>query len=295
MPAQEESGAVFRSEARLVVLHATVSDMNGKLLTSLPQSAFTVYENGVPQHLKFFSREDAPVSLGIVIDSSASMRTRRPAVEAAAIRFVQASNPGDEVFIVNFNSDAYIDCPFTSSVAKLKQGLSHIDSSGTTAMRDAVNMSLEYIRSDAKLEKKILLVVTDGEDNFSLISQEDLIRKVQQSGVLIYAIGLLGDYDRKAAKRSERSLAAITEASGGAAYFPADAGEVDELAPRLAHEIRNQYTLAYTPADASLDGSYRQIKVTVEGSYAPVARTRTGYYASPPVRSTPPSSGPQAR
>jgi VWFA-related protein len=275
---------VFRADTNFVVLHTTVVDKNGKLVTDLPQKAFKVYENNVEQQLKMFRREDIPVSLGLVIDNSGSMKDKRQKVEAAALQLVKASNPQDQAFIVNFNDEAYLDCAFTSSIPKLEEGIARIDSRGGTAMRDAIGMSIDYMKENAKLDKKIVFVVTDGDDNMSSIALEQLVQKAQQSEVLIYAIGLLNEEDRRLAKRAERAINTITEASGGAAYYPKELAEVGEIALRVAHEVRNQFTLAYTPANAALDGSYRQIRVTVEGPNRPTARTRTGYYATPGPR-----------
>ena len=275
---------VFRADSNYVVLHTTVADKSGKLVTDLTQKAFKVYENNVEQQLKVFRREDIPVSLGLVIDNSGSMKDKRQKVEAAAIQLVKASNPQDQAFIVNFNDEAWLDCAFTSSIPKLEEGLARIDSRGGTAMRDAIAMSIDYMKDNAKLDKKIVFVVTDGDDNMSSIALEQLVQKAQQSEVLIYAIGLLNEENRRDAKRAERAIDTITEASGGAAYYPKELAEVGELALRVAHEVRNQFTLAYTPANQALDGSFRQIRVTVQGPNRPTARTRTGYYATPEPR-----------
>jgi len=275
---------VFRAESRLVVLHASVVDRGGKLVTNLPEKAFKVYENGVEQQIKIFRREDVPVSLGLAIDNSGSMKPRREQVESAALKLVKASNPQDQVFIVNFNDEAYLDAPFTNSIEKLEEGVARIDARGGTAMRDAISMSIDYMKEQGKLDKKVVLVVTDGDDNASSVTLEELVRKAQQSEVLVYSIGLLNDEDRGAARRAQRALNAISEASGGLAYFPKELTEVNQLALEVAHEIRNQYIIAYTPSNAALDGSYRQIRVTVDGPNRPVARTRTGYYATPEPR-----------
>ena len=275
---------VFRSDTRLVVLNTSVVDRAGKLVTNLPEKAFKVFENGIEQHISIFRREDVPVSLGLVIDNSGSMRPRREQVEAAALDLVKASNPQDQVFIVNFNDEAYLDAPFTNNVEKLKEGLARIDSRGGTAMRDAISMSIDYMKEQGKLDKKVVLVVTDGDDNASSVTLEELVRKAQQAEVLIYCIGLLNDEDRGAAKRAQRALNAIGEASGGLAYFPKELAEVNEITLQVAHEIRNQYTIAYTPSNTVMDGTYRQIRVTVEGPNRPTARTRTGYYATPEGR-----------
>src|SRR5579875_1689163 len=172
--------AQFRSDTRLVVLHASVTDKKGKLLTNLNKNAFKVYENGEPQQVKIFRREDVPVSLGIIIDDSGSMMTKRSRVEAAALAMVRESNPQDEVFIVNFNDDAFLDVPFTSDVHKMEQGLARIDSRGGTAMRDAIGMSLDYEKRQAKKDKKVLMVITDGNDNASNISLEKVVARSNQ-------------------------------------------------------------------------------------------------------------------
>jgi Ca-activated chloride channel family protein len=219
-----------------------------------------------------------------VIDNSGSMKPRREQVEAAALNLVKASNPEDQVFIVNFNDEAYLDAPFTHNMEKLEEGVARIDSRGGTAMRDAISMSIDYMKEEGKLDKKVILTVTDGDDNASSVTLEELVRKAQQSEVLIYTIGLLNEEDRGAARRAERALKTISEASGGLAYFPKELTDVNQLALDVAHEIRNQYILAYTPSNTAMDGSYRQIRVTVDGPNRPVARTRTGYYATPEPR-----------
>ncbi len=271
--------AQFRTDIRLVVLHASVSDKRGKLVTDLDRKAFRVFENGHPQEIKVFKREDVPVALGIIIDDSGSMMTKRSRVEAAALAMVRASNPQDEVFIVNFNDDAYLDVPFTSDIHKLEQGLARIDSRGGTAMRDAINKALDYTRTDAKKDKKVLLVITDGNDNASNISLEKVVNRANQSDTLVYAIGLFTEEEKHEASKARRALNELTTASGGLAFYPKDVTEVQQLAVEIARDIRNQYTIAYSPSVQALDGSYRQVKVECDAPGKPVVRTRSGYYA----------------
>jgi Ca-activated chloride channel homolog len=273
--------AVIRVDTRLVVLPVTVMDKSGHLVTNLPETAFQVFENGVPQHIKVFRREDVPVSMGLVIDNSGSMRDKRAKVEAAALTLVKASNPQDEVFIVNFNDEAFLDKDFTNNIKDLQEGLARIDSRGGTAMRDAIRMSIDHLKEKAKRDKKVLVVVTDGNDNSSGISLESLVKTSQDSGVLIYTVGLLSEEERREAKRAKRALEALAEATGGEVYFPKDLSDVGRVADQVAHDIRNQYTLGYSPTDVALDGSYRQIKVTASAPNRPVVRTRSGYYATP--------------
>ncbi len=278
--AKPDDDVVFSTETRLVPLSVTVQDRTGHLLTNLPQSAFQVYENGVLQPLKIFKREDVEISLGLIIDNSGSMREKRKQVAIAALDLVKDSNPRDEVFIVNFNDEAFLDADFTSDTSKMEQALTKIDSRGGTAMRDAIRMSIDHLKSGAKRDKKALLVVTDGNDNASIINLENLVKEAQNSGVLIYAIGLLTEEERSEAKKAKRSLDALTEATGGEAFYPKDVEDVDRIAHQVAHDLRNQYSIAYSPTNQKLDGSYRQIKIVVNGPGHPVARTRSGYYAN---------------
>jgi VWFA-related protein len=279
--AQEQSGATFTAATRLVVLHATVVDKTGKLVTNLPRTAFHVYEDGSEQQVKLFRREDVPVSMGIVIDNSGSMREKRKKVEDAAMALIKASNPQDEVFIVNFNDEAYLDVPMTNDIKKLEEGAARIDSRGGTAMRDAIDLSMEYLKSKARHDKKVIVVVTDGADNASEITLERLIQKAQQREGLIYTIGLLDEEVPREAKRAKRALDALAAATGAVAYYPKAVDDVGSFTLQVAHDIRNQYTLGYTPSNAALDGSYRQIKVVVDSRNRPTVRTRTGYYATP--------------
>lgn len=280
-PLAPDDPAVIRVDTRLVVLHCAVADKKGGLITNLPQNAFRVYENKVEQPIRLFKREDVPVSLGIVIDNSGSMRDKRARVEAAAIRLVKASNPQDEVFVVNFNDEAYLDVPFTNDITKLEEGVARIDSRGGTALRDAVSMSIDYLKQEGKKDKKVLLVVTDGNDTASSgITLEKLVEKVHRSEVLIYGIGILGKEDARDRKRAMRAIDAMTRASGGASYYPGDVAEVEQIAQQVAHDIRNQYVIAYSPLNQNLDGTFRSIRVVAaNGRYS--VRTRSGYYATP--------------
>ena len=277
----EDGSAVFRTDTRLVVLHVTVVDKTGHLVTTLPQNAFQVYENGVQQQLKVFRREDVPVSMGLIVDNSGSMRDKRAKVEAAALALVKASNPQDEVFVVNFNDEAFLDKEFTSDVKQMEEGLARIDSRGGTAMRDAIRMSIDHLKEKAKKDKKVLVVVTDGNDNSSQINLENLVRAAQQSETIIYTIGLLSEEERREAKRAKRALDALAEATGGQSYYPKELSQVESVCTQVAHDVRNQYILAYTPSNQALDGTFRTIKVIANAPNRPTVRTRSGYYATP--------------
>ena len=292
--AQQDTGAIFRTDTRLVVCHTTVVDKNGHLITNLTQDAFTVLENGVPQSIKVFRREDVPVSMGLIVDNSGSMRDKRAKVEAAALALVRDSNPDDEVFIVNFNDEAFLDNPhgkdFTTNIKEMEEALTRIDSRGGTAMRDAIRMSIDHVKEKAHKDKRVLVVVTDGNDNSSVVSLENLVKAAQQSEVLLYGVGLLGEEERREAQRAQRALKALGEATGGEVFFPKDVTEVDKIAHQVARDIRNQYTIEYSPSNTAMDGTFRQIKITVKAPGNPTVRTRSGFYASPD-QAGPPAGG----
>ena len=283
-PAPPAEPPVFHLDTRVVVCHATVVDKSGHLMTTLPKEAFTVYENGARQEIRLFKREDIPVSMGIVIDNSGSMRNKIAQVKAASVALVQESNPQDEEFVVNFNDTAYMDLPegkdFTNSIKDLETALARIDTRGGTAMRDAIQMSIEHLRK-ARKDKKVLVVVTDGNDNSSLVSMDALLKAARQSGVVIYAVGILTEEEHREAARAKKALNDLTEATGGSVFYPKDVSEVDRIAHQVAHDIRNQYTIGYSPANANMDGTFRQIRIVAKAPGSPVVRTRTGYYATP--------------
>jgi VWFA-related protein len=206
-------------------------------------------------------------------------------VAAAALGMVKASNKDDEVFVVNFNDDAYLDLPhgedFTNNIADMEEALSHIDSRGGTAMRDAISMSIDHVKQKGHRDKKVLVVVTDGNDNSSNITLELLVKAAQQSEVLIYAVGLLSDEEKREAMHAKRALEELAAATGGETFFPKDLSEVDRYTQEVARDIRSQYTIAYSPVNTAMDGSYRQIHVAVNAPGHPSVRTRSGYYATP--------------
>ena len=282
-PRQKQEGYSIRRSVNLVVLHTSVIDDRGRFVDGLQQDHFRVLEDKVPQKLSVFKREDIPVSMGLVIDNSGSMRDKRPRVNEAAITLVQTSNPEDEAFVVNFNDDFYLDLDkdFTSSIPDLKEALERIDSRGSTALFDAIIGSLDHLKKGSK-DKKVLLVVTDGEDNASRNSLEKAIHEIQQTDVVVYTIGLLSQESKKSAKRARKALKGIAEASGGLAFFPENVADVHTICEQVAHDIRNQYTLAYYPTNTKRDGGFRAVQVEVlpqRGRGKLSARTRNGYYA----------------
>jgi Ca-activated chloride channel homolog len=268
----------FRTESNLVVLNVSVFDKDGNIVKGLKQGVFSVYENGDKQEIKVFRQEDVPISLGLIIDDSASMKEKRDRVNSAALAMVRASNPQDEVFVLNFNEDAQVTQDFTADVNQLEKSLHRSHPQGETAMRDALAVSLDYLRAHAKNDKKVLVVVTDGEDNSSIEPQKRLVEAAQHIDAIIYAIGLLGSEEPASAQRARTALDELTKETGGRSWFPADVSEVQRITPEIAHEIRNQYVLGYTPTNSVADGSYRRLRVDVAVPDVSV-RTRSGYYA----------------
>jgi len=280
-PAGAQPPAAFRAETRLVVLHVTVTNRAHELVTNLDRGAFTVYENGRRQPIALFSRNDVPVSLGLLIDNSGSMRLLRPRVEAAALALVRASNPDDETFVLNFADLPHIDVPLTSDIHRIEAGLRRVDAIGGTAMRDAVDMAEQYLRQHARRDRRVLVVISDGADNASVTPLDRIIARAERDGTTVYAIGLLQSEGSADAKHARRALQRLAESTGGLAYDPGSIDEIDRVALDIARQIRNQYTIAYAPTHQLLDGSYRQIRVTVQGPGGLSAHTRAGYLATP--------------
>jgi VWFA-related protein len=279
-PQEKIPETTFRVGTDLVLLNVSVFDKDGQIIKGLAKSAFTVYENNVVQDVSVFRQEDVPVSLGLVIDSSASMQNKKDRVASAALAMVKASNPDDEVFVINFNEEPELAQDFTSDTAILEKSLRNFRSKGETAMRDAVMVGIDQLRAKAKRDKRVLLVITDGEDNSSIATEQRIIEAAHQNNVIVYAIGLLGEERTESPERTRNQLAALTLATGGRSWFPSDVSAIAAITPEIAHEIRNQYIIGYTPSDLTKDGKFRNIRVEVNVPGATV-RTRSGYYARP--------------
>ncbi len=287
----------------LVVLPVSVVDKKGHRVEDLQKDNFQIFEDGAPQKLTIFSHADIPVTMGIVIDDSGSMRPKRAAVNAAALTFVKTSNPQDQAFVVNFNDVYYLDTPgdFATNIEDLNAALNKIDSRGGTALRDAVYASLDHMKLGNR-DKKVLLVITDGEDNASRYTFEELLARAQKSDAVIYTIGLLGDDEEGhlfkirngESRRASKVLETLAKATGGASYFPKSLEEVEATCVEIAHNIRNQYTLGYYPTNSKKDGTFRTVRVDASAPRKREklsVRTRTGYYAPKSNQSPTPSSG----
>jgi len=264
----------FRSAARLVVLHVTVDNGHGEPMTDLDQSAFAVHENGMRQPIAVFRRDDVPVSMGLLIDNSGSMRSRRAEVESAAVALARASNPDDEVFVLNFADHPRIDVPFTGDAHALEAQIARVDSIGGTALRDAIRAGENYVQQGTR-DRRVLVVISDGADNGSTVTATQILKEAQRQEIAIFAIGLSGD------RQARHDLEELAESTGGGAYYPAAETGIDRVALEIARRIRTQYTVAYAPMNQALDGSYRAIRVSVAAAGHPMVRTRAGYWATP--------------
>ncbi len=270
----------IRLDVEQVLLTAAVRDPSGRHVPDLEQDAFRVYEDGKLQEIEYFSHEDIPVTVGLLIDNSRSMRGKHSEVLAAALAFIRGSNPEDEMFVVNFNENVRFSLPdslrFSADPAVLRQALASVVLDGQTALYDAVGRSIDHLELGGR-QKKVLLVVSDGGDNASSVSLKELLSRIERENALIYAIGI---YDGVNEDRNPGALKKMARASGGAAYFPKRIDEVNHICEEIANDIRSQYTIAYKSASAH-DDAFRKIRLTAKSPDGRKLRVRTrpGYYS----------------
>jgi Ca-activated chloride channel homolog len=289
-PGQPDSQApnfAIQRDVNFVVLHASVLNDRGQFVSGLKLEDFRVLEDKIPQKISVFRQEDVPVSMGLVIDNSGSMRPKEDEVKAAALTFIKTGNPEDEAFVVNFNEDFYLDTvhDFTSDLGEMRDALDRMQARGSTALYDAVIASLDHLKKGSK-DKKVLLVITDGVDNASRRTLQNAVQEAQHSDALIYAIGLFTDDELKhnaaEMRRARKALTDLASATGGREFFPESVNDTEAICTQIARDIRNQYTLAYYPTNEARDSSFRSVQVTITsppGKGKLSVRTRTGYYA----------------
>ena len=286
---QEQDTAPFRIavDVDLVVLHATVRDRKGRVVSDLRMQDFDIDEDGVRQSIRLFQHEDTPVTVGLVVDHSGSMRPKLAQVIAAARTFVQSSNPEDQMFVVNFNETVSLGLsdaiPFTNDATALEHAISNAPAAGMTALYDAVVEGIENLRKGSQ-EKKVLLVISDGGDNASTHSLADVLEMAEQSGAIIYTVGLFDETDPD---RNPRVLKRLAHKTGGEAFFPDELSAVVALCESIARDIRNQYTIGYVSTNVTPNGAYRNVRVAARatGHGRLRVRTRAGYIAAGESRS----------
>lgn len=291
-PSRPGDEYTIRVDVDVVVLHATVQDRKNTLVSGLDKDNFQVYEDGVLQPIKYFSHEDIPVTVGLVVDNSGSMGPKRRDVIAAALAFARSSNPQDQMFVVNFNERVSFGLPddiaFTDQVGQLQAALSRVAADGETALYDAIVVALEHLKK-GKRDKKVLVVVSDGGDNASKHKLAEIAAMVGQPDAIIYTIGIFDDQDPD---RNPGVLKRLAKDTGGEAFLPESLKDVVPICERIARDIRNQYTLAYVPTNRKQNGKYRvvQVKASSPGRGRLSIRTRTGYFAPSAL----PSASPKA-
>jgi Ca-activated chloride channel homolog len=273
---------VISLRVELIVLNVTVLNKNGGFVSDLDKSKFQIYEDHRPQEIKVFQHGDVPVTVGLVIDSSRSMRSKRSEVIAAAMAFVELLNPQDEVFIVNFNEHPKLELPpgklFSNEQGELRSALNQSVPDGQTALYDALALAFNHLNK-GRHEKKALLIVSDGGDNASQYRFNQVLDMARRSKATLYTVALASPEDRD---QNFKVLKRLSYISGGEFFSPSSVLEVATLCRRVAHDIRNQYTLGYNSSNPARDGTYRSLKVIVNlpGANKFQVRAREGYVAA---------------
>jgi len=281
LSAQDVQDHVISMDVKRVVLYATVREGKARFAGDLQRENFTVLEDGRPQKIDAFSRDDVPVAIGLLIDNSQSMLNKREEVVAAAKAFVRASKPNDDVFVLHFNEQLKYglpqDVPFTGDSNLLDQALDQARLDGRTALYDAIHEGLKHLQT-SRLTKRALIVISDGGDNLSVHKAEEVVKDADLSGALFYGIGIYDPVDGDANPGVLRKLAAST---GGEAYFPEGVAAVRGLCETIARDLRSQYMLSYAPQETAGKNDYRRVQVKVKDPKGRklIVRTRTGYYA----------------
>jgi Ca-activated chloride channel family protein len=279
-PQDDQSGGfVFKKEVEEVILHAVVVDDQNGPVTGLASATFEVFEDGKLQKVTSFRKERVPVALGILIDNSGSMLPKRAKVNEAALQLVDASQQEDRVFVVNFGEDAFLDQDYTPDVGKLRAALERVETRGSTALYDALIAAVDHMERTSPVQKKILLVVTDGRDNASQATFQEVLRKLQsKNGPVLYAIAL--EQNDRPDDGHRQSLRTLSEQTGGTAFFPSNLNEITSIASAIARDIRSQYVINYHSSNPQTPGAYHSIQVqALDGSARLRVATRSGYYS----------------
>ena len=282
-PAGDQRPA-FRTGVELVSLNVTVTDPTNHYVTDLDQTDFAVFEDGVKQEVTFFNRRQSPVALSLLLDSSASMEDKLPLLQTAAISFVKRLKPNDMAQVIDFDSRVEIRQAFTGNQAELERAIGMTAAGGSTSLHNAIYIALKELRkiravSEEDVRRQALIVFSDGEDTSSLISFDEVLDLAKRSETAVYTIALRGtDSQTKGFREAEFVMRQLAQETGGRAFFPLRAEDLNGIYGQIADELASQYTLGYTPRNAKRDGAWR--RVVVQLSRANVTpRTKRGYYA----------------
>jgi Ca-activated chloride channel family protein len=271
---QRQKGFTIGVNVDLVVMHTSVYDKNGRFVGGLKQDNFKLYEDGVEQKISSFSQEDVPVSMGILLDLSGSMRNKIDQVNKAALAFIRASNPQDQVFLIGFNDQVELLQDYTSDIDEVADSLDNIVVTGGTALYDAIYLGVQKAHTGIK-PKKAIIVITDGEDRDSYYKLDELVAKVQESDVQVFCVGFLnpvpdkglfGHWSKSIPEKAHDALQRIAEETGGKAFFPQKLVEINPIVAEIAHDLRNQYSIGYISSNSARDGTYRRVKIVLDGA-----------------------------
>jgi Ca-activated chloride channel homolog len=289
-PSARNKGFTIGVNVDLVVVHTTILDKNGHFVSGLKKENFKLFEDGIGQNVSTFSQEDVPISMGIILDTSGSMRSKIDLVTKAALAFIRASNPEDQVFLVGFNDQVELLEDYTSDLDTISDALENIVVTGGTALYDAIYLGVQKAQGGTK-PKKAIVVITDGEDRDSYYKLDELVAKVQESDVAIYCVGFLneipekglfGRWSKSVPEKAHDALLRISEETGGKAFFPKKLPEISGIIAEIAQELRNQYSVGYISSNSSRDGSYRKLRIGLEPANLGTVnhvRYRRGYFA----------------
>jgi Ca-activated chloride channel family protein len=287
-PGRKQSGYKVGVKVDLVMMYTSVFDKNGHFISGLKKEDFNLYEDGVQQDIAYFSQEDTPVSLGIILDLSGSMMGRIEQVNRAARAFIEASNPSDEVFLIGFNDEVELLQPFTSDIDEISDALENVIVTGDTALYDAIYLGVEEAHKGKK-SKKAVVVITDGVDRMSTYTLNELVSFVQESDVQIYSIflnelpeeGFFGRWRKTEGERALDALKRISQESGGKVYIPSPDNTIHNIVSEIASELRSQYSIGYFSSNEKSDGSWRRVVIKLNSNTIsnPQLRYRRGYYA----------------
>jgi Ca-activated chloride channel family protein len=280
-PGQDQTKIAVSSS--LVLLPVNVTDSHGAFVAGLKQEDFHVWEDGQPQNLTVFDERDTPVTVGLIVDHSRSMGPKLAGVAAALTSFAHSSNPQDQMFVVDFNDDVSVELmkgkAFSNDPTELEEALNAVSARGRTALYDAVSEGLLHLKY-SHLEKKALIIISDGGDNASHLKYPQVLAQARQSQAVIYSIALLGSDDEE---ENPNLLKRLCKDTGGLAYFPAQGESVATVSAAIARDLREQYMLGYPPPNASRTDAFRkvEVKVTAPGRGRLRVRTRPGYSLAP--------------
>jgi len=284
----KEEGAVFKDFTDMVLLDVTVVDQNNTPVMDLKKEDFSVYEDKIKQTVESVSREEVPVSFGMVIDTSGSMKTKLETVSDAAVSLVRQMRIDDEAFIASFKAEPELKQDFTSDRRELEDAIGDLYTGGGTALLDAIIATADYAHEKGKRRRKALVIFSDGLEKNSSVKEKEVMEAIKEHEVQVYLVGFIdeemenkGLFGKSPAKMAKDLLTMIADDSGGHAYFPKDISEIPAVAAQISKDLRTQYVVSYYPSNEKRDGTFRTVQVSVnsQGARKLIARTRRGYYA----------------